>query len=310
MKIEPKKEFELTGKHVIGILGIVFLGIGGLIVLFGGWYTINSGQQGILLTWGRAEPGSIEPGFHFKMPIAQSIVKFDTRTQKLGADASENSYDTAASKDLQIVKVNMAVNYHLISAKVPEIYTSVGPGYEETVMVPSLHDTFKAVTAQYTAEELITRREEVRQKIQELMAEKMKAYNIMIEQVSIVKFDFSDQFNTAIEQKVTAEQNALTEQNKLKVIEFQAQQKVAQANGERDAAIAQAEGQAQAIKLTAAAEAEKIHLQNQELAKSPQYVELIKAQRWDGKLPWFTGNSATPFLDMRSFQLATASASS
>lgn len=285
-------------------IGIVIFGavVIGLIVLFGSFYTIQSGQQGILLTWGRAEPGSIGPGLHFKIPIAQDIVKFNTRTQTLGADASQGSFDSAASKDLQIVKVQVQVNYHLIEGKVPDIYTAVGPSYESLVMVPTLHDALKAVTARYTAEELITKREEVRAGVQTLLAEKMKAYNIVIEQVNIVKFDFSDQFNNAIEAKVTAEQNALTEQNKLKTIEFQAQQKVATANGNRDAQIAEAEGQAQTIKLTAEAEAEKIRLQNQELVKSPQYVELIKAQRWDGKLPiTFSGGGVQPFLNVAPF---------
>jgi len=281
--------------------GIIIV-LGGIIVLvffFGGWYTINSGQQGILLTWGRAAPGSIGPGLHFKWPIAQSIIKFDTRTQKLGADASANSYDTAASKDLQVVKVNMAVNYHLIETKVPDIYTAVGSGYEDTVMVPALHDTFKAVTARYTAEELITKREEVRAAIQDLMTEKMKPYNIVIEQVSIVKFDFSEQFNNAIEAKVTAEQNALTEENKLKVIQFQAQQKVAAAQGERDAQIASAEAQAKTIELTAKAEAEKVALVNEQLRQSPNYIEYTKAQKWDGHLPiQFSSGGIQPFMNI------------
>jgi len=284
------------------ILGAILL-FGGiilvLVVLLGSFYTIQSGQQGILLTWGRAEPGSIGPGLHFKIPIAQSVVKFNVRTQKLGADASQGTYETAASKDLQNVKVNVIVNYHLIESKVPEIYTAIGPAYEDTVMVPALHDAFKAVTARYTAEELITKREDVRAGVQELLTEKMKQYNIMIEQVSIAKFDFSEQFNTAIEAKVTAEQNALTEENKLKVIEFQAQQKVAAANGDRDSRIAAAEAEAKTIELTAKAEAEKIRLQNEELQKSPLYVELIKAQRWDGHLPVsFTGGGVQPFLNI------------
>lgn len=287
-------------KVIFGGLAAILL----VIVMFGSLYMVQSGEEAIVLTWGKANPASIGPGLHTKWPIAQQVVKFDVRTKNYGADASGSSYESASSKDLQIVQVAVAVNYHVDGASIPEVYQNVGLNYEDKVITPTVHESVKAVTADYTAEELITKREEVRAKIQDLLMQKLEQYHIVVEQVSITKFDFSKEFNEAIEQKVTAEQNALTEQNKLKIIQFQAQQQVAQANGARDAAIAQAEGQANATILTGQAEAEKIHLQNQELSKSPQYVELIKWQRWNGQLPtWYmsgSGSNAVPLINIPS----------
>jgi regulator of protease activity HflC (stomatin/prohibitin superfamily) len=124
-----------------------------------------------------------------------------------------------------------------------------------------------------------------------------------VEQVSITDFDFSDQFNVAIENKVTAEQNALTEQNKLKVIEFQAQQQIAAAMGQRNSTVAQAQGQAEAIKLNAEAEAYRVQLVQTQLSKSPQFIDYIKANKWSGNFPQFymTGSSAPLIMSLPSF---------
>lgn len=288
-----------VSRKIFGFLLLGILLVIGLVFLLGSWYTIQSGEEGILLTWGRASPGSVGPGFHGKWPIAQEVVKFDVRTQNYGADASSNTYDSASSKDLQVVKVNVVVNYHLVPDKVPEIFTAVGASYQDTVIVPTLHDTLKAVTAQYTAEELITKREEVRGKMQELLSDKLRPYNIVVEQVSIVKFDFSDQFNQAIEAKVTAEQQKQKAENDLQRIKVEAEQQVATAQGARDAAIASAEGAARTTQLTAEADAEKVRLINEQLQKTPQYIEYVKAQKWDGHLPVsFSGSGVQPFLNV------------
>ena len=280
----------ITPGSIAKWISLGFIGLLALIAVFGSFYTVGPGERGIVLTWGAAEPMASEPGLNFKIPIAQGVVLMTVQTQKYETDAS------AASKDLQVVSAKIAVNYHLNPEGAVELFKEIGAGYQERVMQPAVQEAVKAATAQYTAEELITKRALVKDNIQTTLSERMGLRGIIVEDVSIVNFDFSSQFNEAIELKVTAEQNALTEQNKLKTIEFQAQQRVAQANGERDATIAVAQGQAQSIELTARAEAEKIRLQNQELAKSPQYVELVKWQKWNGALPtWYmtgdTGNS-------------------
>lgn len=274
------------------IIFFTILGILLITVLFGSFFRVQSGQEAVLLTWGKASEQSIGAGLHFKIPIAQDVVKFDVKTSKYETDAA------AASKDLQDVATTITVNYHLESKSVPTIYSQIGIDYETKLIQPMVQDSVKAVTAQFTAEQLITQRSSVSSQILSGLRERLNQRGILVEEISITNFEFSQVFSQAIETKVTAEQNALAEQNKLKQIEFQAQQRVAQANGEREATIALAEGQAQATKLNAEAEAEKIRLQNQELAKSPQYVELIKWQQWNGQLPqWYmVGDSGAQLL--------------
>jgi len=286
-----KKAIKIGLKIALGFIAIM--------IFFSIFYQVRSGEEGVLLTFSKAAPVGINPGLHFKIPFVQSVVRFNMQTQKYGADATQSTLESAASKDLQVVKMRVVLNYHLAQSKAPEVFTNLGTGYIDKVIVPTVHEAAKATTAQFTAINLITDRESVRADIENLLKVKLAPYNIIVEQVSITDFDFSDQFNVAIENKVTAEQNALTEQNKLAVVQFQAQQVVAAANGQRDSSISLAQGSAQATKLNAEAEAYRVQLVQQQLSKSPQYVDYIKASRWDGRLSQFlmTGGQ-TPNLFM------------
>ena len=255
-----------------GILGLVFL-----IGLFGSLYTVNSGEEAVLLTFGKASTGAIGPGLHTKWPLVQTVVTYDMKTRKYGADATDNSLESAASSDLQIVKAQLAVNYHLAPGSTPLIYSNLGSAYESKVIQPSVHEVMKATTAKYTAAELVNKREEVSNDMNLLLKDKLLPYNIIVEQVSITAFDFSDQFNQAIEAKVTAEQQKEKAANDLERIKIEADQVATQGQGEANATLAKAR-----------ATAEAIHLQNIELERSAQYVEYIKWSRWDGKLPnWY-----------------------
>lgn len=264
-----------------------------LILIFNSFYLIHSGQEGVLLTFGKANPKSIEPGLHFKIPLMQNIVKYDIRTQKYGVDDTKDSLESAASKDLQIVKVRLAVNYHLARGKAPAIYSELSTsnyGVEDTVILPTLHEATKASVAQFNAADLINKREAVRTEIENLLKTKLNQYNIVVEQVSITDFDFSEQFNQAIEAKVTAEQQKLKADNDLQRIRVEADQIRVRAEAQRDAAIAEAKG-----------EAEKVKLVQEQLQRSPNYVDYIRATRWDGKYPTFymTGDAnAVPLLNI------------
>jgi regulator of protease activity HflC (stomatin/prohibitin superfamily) len=273
------------------IAGWAVFGIIMLIIVFGSWYTVPAGYEGVVLTFGKASMVAAQPGFHFKLPLVQKVVLLSVQTQKFGADASQSTLESAASKDLQVVKVRLAVNYHVAQGKTPELYNNVGLGFEDNVISPSVHEATKAEVAQYVAADLINKREEVRAGIENLLKEKLKQYNIVIEQVSITDFDFSDQFNVAIENKVTAEQQRLKAENDLLRIKVEADQLRAQADGERDAAIARANGTATANLLQLKAQAEgdalKIELANKQLQSSPQYIEYFKLSRWNGAYPTF-----------------------
>ena len=267
---------------VLGAVALV-----AIIVLFSTFYTVESGTEGVLLTWDKAESAAIGPGPHFKIPIAQRVVAFDRRTQKYGADASSNTLESAASSDMQQVKMRLTVNYHLSQGTAPQIFSNIGAGYQDIVIVPTVHEAVKATTAKYKAVDLIGKRDEVSGEMKNLLIEKLKPYNIVVEQVSITDFDFGEQFNAAIEAKVTAEQQKQKADNDLQRIEVEAKQVKIAAEGQRDAAIAQATGEAMRVKLV-----------QEELSRSPQYVEYIKATKWDGKYPQFymTGGSSPNLL--------------
>jgi prohibitin 2 len=281
MAIRQPNEDEMKSivfKIVWAAVGVICLAI----VLFGSWYTVPSGARGILLTFREAEPGSIEPGLHFKIPLVQTVVKFSVQTQKYEADAG------AASKDLQIVSTKIAVNYHLEPSSVPVVFSEIGADYEMKLIQPMVQDSVKAATATYTAEELITQRPLVREKVLSSLKERLAVRGIVVEDISMTNFDFSPEFNKAIEAKVTAEQQKLKASNDLERIKIEAEQIVAQGKGERDAAIARAEG-----------EAEKVRLIREELERSPQYIEYMRVQKWDGRLPqYMLGNNAGVLLNM------------
>jgi regulator of protease activity HflC (stomatin/prohibitin superfamily) len=272
-------------KATLLVVGIFIIG-----VLLSSIVLVDAGDRGVLLTWGKVEDKILQPGLNFIMPIAQSVVHTDVRTQKVEHDAS------AASADLQTVSTKVALNFHLDSEKVNAVYIRLGNNYGDTVIAPAIQEAVKASTAKFTAEELITKRDVVKETINQELSNRLRVYNIITESILITNFDFSPQFNAQIEAKVTAEQRALTELNNLKMVEYVAQQKVAQAVGEANATLTKAQAEAQAIYMTA-----------QALKENPQLVQLEIVKRWDGVLPNFVmgGASAIPLLDLSKITGAT-----
>lgn len=260
----------------LGVLVII-----GLIFLFGTFYTVDAGHRGVVKTFGKPSMEASGEGLHMKIPIAQHVVRMSVQTMKYEAKAS------AASKDLQIVETDVAVNYHIEPTTVPVIYRNIGADYEAKIIQPAVQESVKAVTAQFTAEELITKRDIVKDMIDQKLHERLAASNINMETTSITNFDFSDNFNAAIESKVTAEQLKLKAINDLARIQVEAEQVQAAAIGQKNAKIATAEGDAEAIRLI-----------DEQLRKSPQYVQYYTVQKWDGKLSLVSGG-ATPLINLQ-----------
>ena len=270
-KIRDALEAEKIKKTIHwAIYGIIALIV--IVFLFSIFYIVNAGERGVLITLGNPSDSIISEGLHLKMPFIQSIKIFDIKTQKDEIDA------TAASKDLQTVSAKVAVNYHLQESSAPRIYREVGIGYVDRILSPAIQESVKASTAQYTAEELITKREFVREAIKTLLISKMEPRGITVEDVLITNFDFSASFNAAIENKVTMEQNALAAKNKLQQIEFEAKQRVTQAQGE--------------------AEAIKIQAQAIQAQGGKEYVQLQAIAKWNGILPIVTGSGSMPFINV------------
>jgi regulator of protease activity HflC (stomatin/prohibitin superfamily) len=241
-----------------------------LIIIFEGIGTVGAGERGILLQFGAVKDVVFDEGLYFKIPFVQQVVKMDVKIQKDEVPAS------ASSKDLQIVTSKIAINYHLSPEKVNRIWQEVGKDYNSRIIAPSIQEAVKAVTAKFTAEELIIRREDVKEQIKINLAERLIKNNIIVDEINITSFDFSPAFNEAIEAKVTAEQLKLKAERDLERIKIETEQKVVEASGK-----------AKAIKTEAEA-----------LSSNPKVVELRWIEKWDGKTPTYWG-SASPFIGIK-----------
>ena len=164
---------------------------------------VPAGHTGVIVTMGKVSDRVLSEGMHMKVPFAQQIVMMNNKIQKTEIDSN------GVSKDLQTVSSGVAINYHINKDDSAKIYQSIGEGYADTVLQPAIQESMKAITAQYTAEELITKRSAVGEEIGATLAEKVQEYGILIDKFNIINFDFSEEFNAAIEQKQVAEQNKL-----------------------------------------------------------------------------------------------------
>lgn len=219
---------------------------------------IDAGNRGVVVNLGKVDDVILTEGFHWVAPL-DDIHEISVQTQRFEATAS------AASKDLQSVSAQIVVNGHLDPESVNKLFQQIGSDYETKIIDPAIQESVKAATAQFTAEELITKRAEVGAIIQATLTERLAKSWITVESVSIVDFSFSASFNEAIEKKVTAEQNALAAKNKLAQTEYEADQRIAEATGEAEAIRIQAEA------ITSQGGAE--------------YVKLKWVEKWNGVLP-------------------------
>jgi prohibitin 2 len=272
------------------IIGIIVL----IIVLASAIRIVEAGHRGVLLNFGAVDTSaSLNEGIHFVVPFRDNVVQMEVRTQKIVENAA------SASRDLQDVSTQVALNYHINPDTAQVLYQQLGFDYASRVVSPAIQESVKQVTARYNAENLITNRETVKGEIENQIKARLASYNILVETISITEFQFSEQFRRAVESKVEAEQRALQATNDLRRIEIEAQQAEAAAIGEQKANIARADGVRQANVLQAQGEAEAIRIIDQQLRENPNYLEWLKTQRWDGVLPLVTGGGgATPFIQI------------
>jgi len=264
---------------------------------------VPSGYRGVLLTFGEAK-GMLDEGLHFLRPWVDEMVLMNVQVQK-----SEGS-ESAASSDMQTVTTNITVNYRLNPGYVVEIYKDLRQDYTYRVIAPTIQDIIKAVTAQYKAEDLIFKREEVRTMFLNLLKEKLNPFHIDVIAVSITNFQFSAKFDAAIEDKVTQIQKAQEAENKLRQVYYEEQQRVVQAEAQANVTItlAQADALQQLISANASSQARILQgLGESEYLRliisnlSPEYLQYMQLNmvlsRWNGVLPYFySGNGGSPLL--------------
>ncbi len=261
---------EIKNKGIMSLAGIVVLVA--VVLLINPFSVIQSQQIGIVTHFGAID-GTLGEGLHIINPLTTTVVEMDITTQKIETPSQ------AASKDLQSVSTIVSVNYNLDSAKVIDIYRELKNEYAERVITPSIQEAVKSATAKYTAEELITKREEVKGTIYQDLKNRLATRNIIVTEVLITTFDFSPSFNEAVEAKVKAEQDALASKNKLEQTKYEAEQKV----------------------VTATAEAESIRIQAQAVTSQggADYVKLKAIEKWNGDVPThMIPNASVPFIDL------------
>jgi regulator of protease activity HflC (stomatin/prohibitin superfamily) len=266
---ELKHEMGKGSWKPVIIVGIIIF----LLFAFKPWAQVGAGERGIVLNFGAVENTVLGEGIHFRVPVMQTIILMDVQIQKAITDAA------SASSDLQDVALSVALNYHVIPDKANVVYQSIGVEFKARIIDPAIQEVMKAVTARYTAEELITKRPAVSTEMKDALTTRLLENNIAVDAFSIVSFSFSQTFTDAIEAKQTAEQNALKAKRDLDRIRVEAEQTIA----------------------AATAEAEALRLQKMNI--SPDLIELRKIEanlkaieKWNGILPEVTGAGAIPFI--------------
>jgi prohibitin 2 len=245
---------------------------------------VEAGHRGVVLYVGAVENRVLREGIHFIIPFAEQVVPLEVRTLKFQADAS------AASNDLQEVQTTIALNYHISPSQPNIIYQQLGADYADRIIAPTIQESVKASNA----EELITKRATAKAVIAHTIANTLGARDIVVETVFITHFSFSPAFASQIESKVVAFQKYLTEQNNLLAVKVIANQTVVQAQATARSNVAKANGESQAIKIISA-----------QLKESPQYLQWLSINRWNGQMPYALGSGAVPFVQLPQIQNQT-----
>lgn len=245
------------------IIGLLTLGL---------VYTIPTGYVGVKTSFG-AIKGVEQQGMHIKAPLGiESIELLDIRVRKTDVKAE------AGSKDLQTVNTDIVVNYHLNSKQADKVFSKIGGNYEvdTNILTPAVSEVVKAAVAKKTAEEILTKRPELKKDIDVELSRRLATYNIVLDDVSIVNVDFSPEFNKAIEAKQVSEQEAK-----------QAVFKAEQAKNDAVARVNMAEGQAKAQSL-------------QVQSLTPELLQKAAIDKWNGVLPvTMTSGTAVPFINLK-----------
>ena len=261
---------QFTNSHLmIPILGVFFLIFAGLI--FRPFVIVNAGERGVVMKFGKVQEGILDEGIHAIIPVMTTVQNLSVRVQKNDVNAE------ASSRDLQDVQMEIAINWHIDPARVNRVFQQVGDQEQILIRIinPSVSEVVKAATAKKNAEEIITRRTELKEEIDKTLKERITSYGILIDDVSLVNVSFSAEFAKAIEAKQIAEQEA-------KRAEFEA----LKAEKEAQAEINRAKGQAEAQRL-----------QRQTL--TPILLQKLAIEKWDGRFPTVMGGQgALPFINV------------
>lgn len=270
---ETSDRVNLTPWSWVARIGAILLVVLGLIS--SAIVMVPAGYAGVLMVF-RDVRGTLNPGINFVIPYVNTVELVEVRTQK------ESSQATAASKDLQTVTTELALNFHIDPSKVARVYEKVGLEYKTRIIDPIVQESVKMVTAQYTAEELIKNRAAVKAEVEMDITKRLIAYDVIVEPegLSITNFNFSPEFNAAIEAKQVAQQEAEKQKYVLQKAEL-----------EKQTAITKAQGTASAARLNA----EALQAQGGSKVLAREWID-----KWDGHVPTVSGTGGGVIIDINS----------
>ncbi|MDV3002090.1 MAG: hypothetical protein N5P05_003696 [Chroococcopsis gigantea SAG 12.99] len=259
----PKSRFLAKPGNIFFL--ILILGI-----IFNPFVIVNAGERGVLMLFGQVQDTVLNEGIHPIIPLVNTVKKLSVRIQKHQISAE------ASSKDLQEVFADVALNWHILPPQAPIVFQTIGDeeALIDRVIAPAVEEILKAVMAKYTAEELITKREEVKGEVDLRLIERLENYHIGVDDISLVHVNFSDRFTEAVEAKQIAEQEA-------KKAGFA----VLKAVKESEAKINLARGEAEAHRI----------LQD---SLTPEILKNKTLERWNGDLPLVIGENTLQSLDL------------
>ncbi|MEO8893462.1 MAG: prohibitin family protein [Coleofasciculaceae cyanobacterium] len=251
--------------------GIALSVLFGIILLKSTFVTVNPGERGIVIQLGKVQNAILDEGTYPVIPFITSVKRLNVRIQKTDIETS------AGTKDLQIIKTNLALNWYIEPTKVNKIYQQIGDENQVNtqIIIPAITEVLKAATPRKTAEEILTQREELKKVIDQAIKQRLAVYNIRVTEVALVNVSFSPGFAKAIEAKQIAEQQA-------KQADYEALKATKQAEAEVNRAKGQAESQ---------------RLMRQTL--TPQLLQKQAIEKWNGQFPQvMSGNGALPFINI------------
>lgn len=248
------------------LVGLAVFAVLGLTWLFSSMTSIDTGKIGVVTNYGKVTGKELSEGLTWIAPFGiESVTEYDVKTQKVEVSAA------AATKDLQDVNATLVLNYQLQRGEVSKVHQTIGADYNDKLVLPAVQEVFKAASAKFTAQELITSRPEVKKVAYDALAARLSKYGITVQDLSIVNQQFSAEFNKSIESTQVAQQEVLKAKQELEKVRVDAEKQIAEA---------QAQAEAQRLK---------------QATLTPELLQQEAIKKWDGKLPQYSTTGSSIF---------------
>jgi prohibitin 2 len=237
-----------------------------------GMEQVDEGYRGVKKTWGKVQDESLTPGLYFYNPFSSGIDDMSVKEEKLTLTTQ------CFTKDTQTVNVEATVTYYPDQSKIHEIYSQFGKDWDQKIISPAVLGSIKDAIGQYIADDLVSKREAVKNAAQKEVVEALAARKVIVTRLDLTNLDFDDQYERAVEAKVIAIQHAAEAKNKSVQVEEEAKQSVKRAE----------------------AEATSMRIRSAALTQNKNLVSYEAVQKWNGELPKIIlGNGSMPMLDLK-----------